>query len=83
MREVLAELIDLHGIIDRQAEVKRLTKKTEELTRGVKGIQAKLASEGFVNKAPAQVVQNERERLESLKMELAAANKAIEALQSS
>ena len=71
------------GIIDRQAEIKRLTKKADELTRGVKGIQAKLASDGFVNKAPAEVVQKERERLEPLRMELAAANKAIEALQKS
>ena len=68
------------GIIDRQAEIKRLSKKAEELTRGVKGIEGKLGNEGFVSKAPAAVVQKERERLESLQQELTATQKAIEAL---
>ena len=68
------------NIIDREAEIARLTKRAEELTRGVKGIEGKLSNEGFISKAPAEVVQRERERLESLRSELTGVNKALESL---
>lgn len=70
------------GIIDREAELTRLTKQAETLHRGIKGIEGKLGSEGFVAKAPAEVVQRERERLEKLQAELAAIEDALKNLQS-
>jgi valyl-tRNA synthetase len=40
------------GIVDRQAELARLTKQRETLLRGIKGIEGKLSNEGFLAKAP-------------------------------
>ena len=79
---VTAANIKLHvlGIIDRQAEVQRLTKQAETLRRGVQGIEAKLANEGFVSKAPPAVVQRERQRLAQLKADLEAVEKSLAAL---
>ncbi len=70
------------GIIDRKAELARLTKQAETLARGIKGIEGKLGSEGFVAKAPADVVQRERQRLEKLQTELSAVEDALKKLQS-
>jgi valyl-tRNA synthetase len=68
------------GIIDRPAEVARLQKQAQTLRRGIGSIENKLANAGFLGKAPADLVQRERERLASLKTDLAAVEKALEAL---
>jgi len=68
------------GIIDRKAELARLTKQAETLRKGVGDIAAKLANEHFVDKAPPEVVHRERGRLERLKAELAAVDKSLQAL---
>ncbi len=57
----LAELVDLAK--EKARMEKDLGKKRGEL----QGLETKLANPGFVNKAPANVVQAERERCESLK----------------
>jgi valyl-tRNA synthetase len=68
-------------VVDREAELQRLTKQKETLTKGVRGIEGKLANENFVSKAPAEVVQRERDRLEELRQELAGVEDALAALQ--
>ncbi|MFW5732981.1 MAG: valine--tRNA ligase [Planctomycetota bacterium] len=67
-------------VVDREAELQRLTKQKETLTRGIRGIEGKLGNENFVNKAPADVVQRERERLEQLLQELTGVEDALSAL---
>jgi valyl-tRNA synthetase len=68
------------GMIDRAAERDRLTKQAETLRRGVAGIEAKLANQDFLAKAPAAVVQRERERLAQLQGDLAAVEKSLAAM---
>ncbi len=68
------------GIIDRDAELARLTKQAETLRRGVEGIQAKLGNDNFVAKAPPAVVERERERLAQLQADLAAVEASLSAL---
>ena len=68
------------GLIDRAAERERLTKQAETLRRGVAGIEAKLANQDFLAKAPAAVVQRERQRLAQLQADLAAVEKSLAAL---
>ena len=67
-------------IIDPEAERARLNKQAEPLQRGIASIEAKLANASFVNKAPVEVVQRERERLVTLKRDLETLTKSLEAL---
>ncbi|HET9721313.1 MAG TPA: valine--tRNA ligase [Solirubrobacteraceae bacterium] len=65
--EILAsEHVDL-GAAERKREAKRA-----ELTAEIERAQRKLENQGFVSKAPAQVVQAERDKLASLQAELGA-----------
>jgi valyl-tRNA synthetase len=68
------------GLIDRSAELERLTKQAETLRRGVAGIEAKLANPDFTAKAPAAVVQREQQRLARLRGDLTAVEKSLAAL---
>jgi len=68
------------GIIDVEAERERLTKQAQTLEKGIGGIEKKLANENFVNKAPAEVVQREKERLEDLRGQMASVRQSLEAL---
>ncbi|MBI5725910.1 MAG: valine--tRNA ligase [Planctomycetes bacterium] len=68
------------GIVDRKAELARLTKQKETLEKGVKGLESKLAGEGFAAKAPPQLVEKERQRLETLRNDLASVDKLLAGL---
>jgi len=62
------------------AEKLRLAKQAETLGKGIEGIQRKLANENFVTRAPAEVVQRERDRLADLQAELAVVEESRKAL---
>ncbi|NLE59731.1 MAG: class I tRNA ligase family protein [Planctomycetes bacterium] len=54
------------NVIDAAAERKRLEKDLAGLDKQIAGIEGKLSNAGFVERAPAEVVQRERERLAEL-----------------
>ncbi|MFQ3661601.1 MAG: valine--tRNA ligase [Chloroflexaceae bacterium] len=56
--------LPLAGLIDLEAERARLRKEIEAAETDVARREAKLANDGFISRAPAQVVQREREGLE-------------------
>ncbi|WP_323816149.1 valine--tRNA ligase [Cellvibrio sp. NN19] len=56
-------LVPMAGIIDKDAEIARLTKESNKLQQDIERTEAKLANEAFVAKAPAEVVANERNRV--------------------
>ncbi|MCK4834351.1 MAG: valine--tRNA ligase, partial [Gammaproteobacteria bacterium] len=56
-------LIPLAGLIDKDAELARLEKEIGKLQANVDKTTAKLVNKNFVDKAPAAVVEKERERL--------------------
>ena len=56
-------LIPMAGLIDREAELKRLDKEIGRLTDDVARTESKLANPSFVDKAPEAVVQKERAKL--------------------
>jgi valyl-tRNA synthetase len=56
-------LIPLAGLIDQQAELARLQKNIRKLEQDAQRIKAKLSNENFVSRAPASVVDKEREKL--------------------
>ncbi|MBO8163814.1 MAG: valine--tRNA ligase [Brevibacillus sp.] len=59
-----AELfLPLAGLIDIEQEVKRLEKELAALNGEVERIEKKLANQGFISKAPAKVVEEEKAKL--------------------
>jgi len=62
-------LIPLAGVLDPDAERGRLSKRIAEIEAEAARREAKLANEAFLAKAPAEVVEKERERLAALKEE--------------
>ncbi len=53
--------VSLAGLIDPTAEVKRLEKQLAEKVKHLQGTRAKLSNASFVDKAPADVVQQQRD----------------------
>ena len=59
-----AAYIPLADMIDFEAERKRLTTELEKNANEIRRVEAKLANEGFTSKAPAAVIEGERQKLE-------------------
>jgi valyl-tRNA synthetase len=56
-----AELIlPLEGLINIEEEIARLEKEYDKLNKEVERVQKKLNNQGFIAKAPAKVVEEER-----------------------
>lgn len=55
--------LPLKGLIDVEKETARLNKELEKLEREIKRLTGKLSNEGFLKKAPEQVVAGEKEKL--------------------
>jgi valyl-tRNA synthetase len=58
-------LVPMAGLIDKEAELARLARETEKLDKDLKRIQGKLGNSSFVDKAPAAVVEKEREKMQA------------------
>jgi len=56
-------LIPMSGLIDKTAELARLEKEIGKLSENILRIEGKLENPNFVDKAPAAVVQKERDKL--------------------
>ena len=72
--------VDVSRFIDVAAERKRLEKERDNLTKQIASIDAKLANKGFVDKAPAEVVQQQRDKLAELRGQLASVEAALKKL---
>ena len=59
-------LIPMAGLIDKKAELERLNKEIERLNKENARINGKLSNASFVDKAPAAVVDKEREKLNDI-----------------
>jgi valyl-tRNA synthetase len=59
------------GLIDKDAELARLDKEIGRLEGEVKRVGGKLSNEGFVAKAPAEVLEKERAKLAEAEQALA------------
>ncbi|MGP4788317.1 valine--tRNA ligase [Psychrobacter sp. 1Y11] len=68
----LRVLVPMKGLIDPTAELKRLDKSYEKLQKQAEGISRKLGNEGFVSKAPAEVVDAEKAKLAELEGQIKA-----------
>ena len=71
-------LIPLAGMIDRDAELKRLVREIDRLAADRDKVAAKLGNENFVARAPAEVVDKEREKLDRMEQDLASLRDQLE-----
>jgi valyl-tRNA synthetase len=58
--------LPLAGMVDIEAECARLNKELEKVQQGIQRAEGMLANDGFVNNAPEEVVQRERDTLADL-----------------
>jgi valyl-tRNA synthetase len=72
--------LDVSRFIDVDAEKKRLAKQIEQWQGFVKSMEAKLSNENFVNRAPAEVVQQLRDKLAETKGLIESAQAALRKL---
>jgi len=69
--------VDLKEFIDEEAERARLDKEREKIMGMIAGKEKKLSNEQFVERAPAEVVQRERDNLAQLSEQLASVETAL------
>jgi valyl-tRNA synthetase len=72
--------VDLAELIDVPAEIARKKQEVEKLTGFIASKEKKLTNANFVDRAPADVVQKERDSLQELQDQLAAAKEVLERL---
>ncbi len=58
-------LVPMAGLIDKAAELGRLDKEIAKLDKDIQRLAGKLGNPGFVDKAPAAVVDKEKEKLQA------------------
>ncbi len=73
-------LIPLGDLVDFEKEIARLTKEKDNLGKEIARAEGKLNNPGFVSKAPAALVQQEREKLEANRKMLLSLEARIEDL---
>jgi valyl-tRNA synthetase len=72
--------LPLSGMVDLEAERQRLDNELEDIDRQIQRIEGMLANDNFVQKAKAEVVQRERDRLEDLVASRVAVTERLTAL---
>ncbi|TWV82383.1 valine--tRNA ligase [Moraxella sp. VT-16-12] len=77
----LKVLVPMKGLIDPTAEIARLQKVRDKLQAQADGIRKKLSNEGFVAKAPANVVEAERAKLAELQGQIGEVEKQVGQIQ--
>jgi valyl-tRNA synthetase len=61
--------VPLRGVVDFESELARLDKNLAKLDKTMKGVSGKLKNPGFVNNAPAEVVEGEKKKLAEMEEE--------------
>jgi valyl-tRNA synthetase len=72
--------VPLEGLIDLDKERKRIKKEIDRLEGFLKSIEGKLNNDGFVNNAPEDVVQKERDKKEDTETNLEKLREILEEL---
>jgi len=73
--------LPLEGLIDTEKEIARLTKELEKVRKGAASTEGKLNNERFLSKAPAEVVQSERDKLAAAKEKISSLEQRIKQLE--
>ena len=78
--KVAESYIPLAELVDKEKEIERVTKELERMRSEIKRYEGKLNNPGFVNKAPAAVVEEECKKLASATDIVAKLEERIETL---
>ena len=73
--------IPMEELVDKEAELKRLTKELESAQKQLNTANAKQNNEKFMSKAPANVVEGVRQNAQKLEEHIALIRSSMEALQ--
>jgi valyl-tRNA synthetase len=73
--------VPLKGLIDLEQEYARFSKRLGELERHLQGVKKKLGNKNFMNSAPANVVENEKKKLQDMTVEFELVKANLEMLQ--
>jgi valyl-tRNA synthetase len=76
-------VVPLAGMVDRLAEEQRLVKESEEIKGRIAQIDSRLRDNAFLSKAPAQVVEKEKQKLAMLEDKLKRLHQELSQLNSS
>lgn len=76
-------VVPLAGMVDRLAEEQRLVKESEEIKERIAQLEARLRDNAFLSKAPAQVVEKEKQKLALLEDKLKRLHQELSQLNSS
>lgn len=73
--------LPISGLVDVGKEIERLTKELNQLEQEIQRTEARLGSESFIAKAPAQVVEKERIKVVNFKEKASMIRERLEQLQ--
>jgi valyl-tRNA synthetase len=76
-------VVPLAGMVDRLAEEQRLVKESGEIKERIAQLEARLRDNAFLSKAPAQVVEKEKQKLAMLEDKLKRLHQELSQLNSS
>jgi len=74
-------ILPLSGMVDREAEIKRVQSEIEKWRGQAARTEAKLQDKQFISRAPADIVQREREKLAEHMDRLGRLQKQLETLE--
>lgn len=80
VQDGIEAFLPLSGLIDPDKERQRLTKQQQKLTDEIAKLSGRLQSSGFVDKAPAAVVDKARAELAELEAQASMVEKSLQAL---
>lgn len=72
--------IEMNELVDREAEISRLKKELETVTKGYNSAKAKLNNEKFMQKAPQNVIDGVRDNMEKLEKRMTLIQSSLSAL---
>jgi len=76
-------VVPLAGMVDRLAEEQRLVKESEEIRERIAQIETRLRDNAFLSKAPAQVIEKEKQKLAMFEDKLKRLHQELSQLDSS
>jgi valyl-tRNA synthetase len=72
--------LPLAGLVDIEMEKERIRRELEELSQQIERVEQVLSKEGFIQRAPAEVVQREKDKLASLQASRSALEERLKSL---